>query len=160
MSKFLNTKTHFLELCFYFSRHFWFKSCHTFFYLFRKIFFKWILAGVIKGKKKRVFYMLVFCERFSLCSWSERTILNNPGFIRKGRKKKKKRAWNYQYGSIFKYVKEKKSIWPWLRDLRAEHLRKSAWKIKCPLPSDDLLYNLWEGRVGLKLHLAPGCHEI
>lgn len=89
MSKFLNIETHFLELCFYFSRHFWFKSCHTFFYLSRKIFFKWILARVIKGKKK-VCYMLVFCERFSLCSWSERTILNNPRFIRKGREKKKK----------------------------------------------------------------------
>lgn len=94
--------------------------------------------------------MLVFCERFSLCSWSERTILNNPIFIKKGKKK----SWNYKYGSIFKFVKRKKSIWPWLRDLRVEHLRKSAWKIKCPLPSDDLLYNLWEDRVGLKLHLA------
>lgn len=56
------------------------------FIFFRKIFFKWILAGVIK-EKKRVCYMLVFCERFSLCSWSERTILNNPGFIKKKVKK-------------------------------------------------------------------------
>lgn len=126
---------------------------------FQENLFQMNLSKSDKREKKRVCYMLVFCERFSLCSWSERTILNNPRFIRKGRKKKK-RSWNYQYGSIFKYVKGKKSIWPWLRDLRAEHLRKSAWKIKCPLPSDDLLYNLWEGRVGLKLHLAPGCHEI
>lgn len=56
------------------------------FIFFSKIFFKWILAGVIK-EKKRVCYMLVFCERFSLCSWSERTILNNPGFIKKKVKK-------------------------------------------------------------------------
>lgn len=33
--------------------------------------------------------MLVFSERFSLCSWSERTILNNPGLIKKVKKKKK-----------------------------------------------------------------------
>lgn len=156
MSKFLKTETHFLELCFYFLRHFWFKSCHTFLHLFRKIFFKWILAGVIKERKKnKESPTCWFSVKGFYFSWSERTILNNPEFI-----KGKKNSWIYQYSSIFKYVKGNKSIWPWLRDLRVEHLRKSAWKIKCPLPSDDLLYNLWEGRVCLKLHLAPGCHEI
>lgn len=44
--------------------------------------------------------MLVFCERFFLCSWSERTILNNPGFI----KKKKKRSEKILELSVWLYI--------------------------------------------------------
>lgn len=133
MSKFLNTKTHFLELCFYFSRHFWFKSCHTFFYLFRKIFFKWILAGVIKGKKKRVFYMLVFCERFSLCSWSERTILNNPGFIRKGRKKKKKKSLELSVWLYIQICERKEKHMAMTERPQSRTLKEISMKNKVPI---------------------------
>ena len=133
VSKLLNTKTHFLELCFYFSRHFWFKSYHTFFYLFRKIFFKWILAGVIKGKKKRVFYMLVFCERFSLCSWSERKILNNPGFIRKGRKKKKKKSLELSVWLYIQICERKEKHMAMTERPQSRTLKEISMKNKVPI---------------------------
>lgn len=95
MSKFLKTETHFLQLCFYFSRYFWLKSCHTFFHLFQENLYQMNLTRSDKRKKK-VCYTLVFCETFSLCSWSERTILNNPGFIKKkGEKFLKLSVWFY-----------------------------------------------------------------
>lgn len=74
--------------CFYFySRHFWFKCYHTFFLSFQENFFQMNLSKSDKRKKKSLLHVGFLWKVFT-CSWSERTILNNPGFIRKDRGKK------------------------------------------------------------------------